>query len=96
MAITETDSYILIPSHVCFNKKLPDGAKILYGEILLLSQKDGFCWATNNYFAKKRGVSKNTISRWVQALTEEGLITTKMEKNEDGAFSGKRFILMIE
>ena len=57
--------YAIIPARVRYSNKLKPSAKLLYGEIVALSNKHGFCYATNNYFAKLYGVSKNTISRWI-------------------------------
>ena len=42
------------------NTELSEGAKLLYGEILSLSVKNKYCFATNDYFMKLNGVSKRT------------------------------------
>ena len=74
--------YAIIPADVRYSNLKPN-AKLLYGEITALSGKLGYCYATNNYFAKLYGVSKNTISRWISDLSKLGFITIKVERNEN-------------
>jgi transposase len=50
------------------------GAKVLFSEITALSNKKGYCYATNGYFAKLYEVSKTTVSLWVKALIDRGHI----------------------
>jgi len=51
-----------------------DGAKLLYGEITCLCNKDGYCWASNAYFSELYSKSGNTISRWISELARAGFI----------------------
>ena len=70
--------YAIIPAHVRYDKELPDKAKLLYGEITALCTKEGYCWATNSYFADLYGVRKETISRFISKLESCGYISTKL------------------
>ena len=67
--------YAIIPANVRYDKRLPAGAKLLYGEITALCNEKGFCWASNAYFSELYSASKSTISRWVSALNEFGYIS---------------------
>ena len=73
--------YAIIPSSVRYSNLKPN-AKLLYGEITALSNKLGYCYATNNYFAELYNVSKNTISSWLSDLKKLGFITIDVERNE--------------
>ena len=71
--------YAIIPAEVRYSNLKPN-AKLLYGEITALSSKEGYCFATNNYFAKLYNVTKNTISLWVSQLNKEGFISVELIK----------------
>ena len=66
--------FAIIPANVRYDKSVPDGAKLLYGEITSLCDKDGYCHATNQYFADLYGKSRDTISRWMSLLSKAGHI----------------------
>ncbi len=42
--------YAIVPAPVRYAKDLSEFQKLLYAKITALSQKDGFCYASNNYF----------------------------------------------
>ena len=75
--------YSVIPASVRYDQDLTANAKLLYGEITSLTNEKGYCWATNNYFAKLYKTSNVTISRWIKSLKDKGYITTKI-KYKDG------------
>lgn len=76
--------YAIIPAGVRYDKRLPNGAKLLYGEITALSNKEGFCWASNRYFADLYGIAVRTIQRWIAEMERGGHIrcTTKAGKRK--------------
>ena len=86
--------YILIPSEVITNSELTDGAKLLYGEILILAAKNDFCFATNDYFAKLNSVSKRTVNNWLHELKRSGLICSEIIRNEFNRQVEKRKIFI--
>lgn len=66
--------YVIIPSRVRYDNRLKPSAKLMYGEILALSEKSGYCFATNKYFADLYDVSQTSISLWIRDLIEFGYI----------------------
>lgn len=77
----ETPSfYAIIPATVRYDKDLPANAKLLYGEITALSEKHGYCFASNAYFAKLYDVSTVTISRWINTLKEKGYLSVEIDQ----------------
>ena len=60
--------YAILTASVRYDNRLTDSEKILYAEITALSNKYGYCSASNNYFAKLYEVSKRTISTRINNL----------------------------
>ena len=86
--------YANIPANVRYSNLKPN-AKLLYGEITALSNKLGYCFARNSYFADLYGVSKNTVSRWISDLNKLGFITVQIERNSNKEIT-KRSIGIIK
>ncbi len=66
--------YAIIPADVRYDKNLKDKAKLLYGEITALSNKDGYCYANNKYFADLYQVNIRTIKDLIKSLIDRGYI----------------------
>lgn len=77
--IKECPSFFsILPATVRYDKRLIPSAKILYSEISALCNKQGYCWASNEYFANLYEVSKQTISTWLTSLESCGHISRKI------------------
>lgn len=66
--------YAVIPADVRYDKRLSPNAKLMYGEITALSNKEGYCWASNSYFAELYSVTPQSASNWIQELMINGYI----------------------
>lgn len=66
--------FAVIPADVRYSRQLCANAKLLYGEITALTNKEGYCWATNEYFADLYGVSQRSIQNWLEDLKNAGFI----------------------
>lgn len=77
--------YAVIPADVRYAEAVQPNAKLLYGEITALCNQEGYCWASNDYFAELYGVTASTISRWISALEKRGYIRTEMVATETGS-----------
>ena len=77
--------YAIIPASVRYDESLPPNAKLLYGEITALCNAEGYCWASNKYFADLYGVSISSIKRWIKVLLDQGYITSKLVYKEGGS-----------
>lgn len=71
--------YCVIPNEIMFDEKLMPNAKLLYGQIALLTNKEGYCWASNSFFAKKNHTSEQSISKWINNLAQLGYIKLEYE-----------------
>ncbi len=72
--------YCVIPAKVLCDNELLADEKILYGHISALANKEGYCYASNDYFEKsfmgKNGKPKTkaTVIHWLNHLEEKGYI----------------------
>lgn len=74
--------FAIIPAYIRYNKELKFGERLMYGEITALSNKEGYCYAKNKYFADLYEVSQSTISRWISHLAELNSIDVQIIRNE--------------
>lgn len=66
--------YSIITANVRYDNRLTDSEKLLFAEITSLSNKYGYCTASNGYFAKLYDVVKETISRRISKLAKFGYL----------------------
>lgn len=52
--------YAIIPSTVLFNEKIKANEKLLYAVITVLSNKEGYCYASNAYLGKLLNAQPHT------------------------------------
>lgn len=86
--------YAVIPATVRYDNNLGSSEKLFYAEITAMSEKQGYCWASNSYFSNLYNVSKNTISRWVANLKDNGHVVVNIQR--DGKQIVKREIYPIQ
>lgn len=70
--------YAIIPANVRYDKELTPNAKLLYGEVTALCNEKGYCWASNSYFSELYGVSKKSISTWINQLIKKRYVRAEM------------------
>lgn len=75
--------YAVIPAEVRY-ANINANAKLLYGEVTALCNQEGYCWASNAYFAELYGVQARQISRWVAELVKQGFIKIELSKSQKG------------
>lgn len=88
--------YAVIPADVRYDKELKDKAKLLYGEISALSNKDGYCYASNSYFAELYGITNTTVSLLIKNLVEKGYLETEIIYKEGTKEILKRYLKIIK
>ena len=80
--MSQPSFYAVIPANVRYDKTIPANAKLLYGEITALCSQEGYCWATNGYFADLYDVSETSISKWISSLVKAGYIYLEIDKEK--------------
>ena len=82
--------YVVIPTIIFEDENLKDSSKLLYGLISTLINKNGYCYAGNEYLANKRKTTPQNISRLLKELEERKYII--IEYLRDGAIVKNRKI----
>ena len=70
--------YAILPAYVRYEKRLKPAERLLFAEISALTNKFGYCTASNGYFAELYGIEKATVSRWISHLSELGFLRLEM------------------
>jgi len=91
--------WIVIPASVLKDNNISDKAKILYGHIsgLISYSKEidiGYCWASNQYFAKEMNTAKSNISRLITQLKDAGHIDTIITYKLNSKEISQRYIIL--
>lgn len=92
----EPNYFAIIPANVRYDKNLRDKAKLLYGEITALCNKEGFCWAKNEYFADLYDVTKTTVSTLIKNLIDNGYIKSKLIYKEGTKEILNRYLSIVK
>lgn len=83
-------SFIIIPDIIKKSKEISSTSKLIYGDILSLSAKHGYCYANNEYFAKIYDISTRAVSKIIGQLLEFNIIEIR---NSTCEFSKAREIV---
>lgn len=72
--------YSILTADVRYSQKIGSSEKLLFSEITALSNRYGYCTASNSYFANLYGRTKKTISGWISNLVEAGYLKSILVK----------------
>ena len=73
--------WAILPGPVRYDLNLPPNAKLLYAEIAAKTNTTGYCWASNDYFAKQMGISADSVSRLIKSLETAGYIVVDVDSS---------------
>ncbi len=68
--------WAIIPATVRYDEVVGSTAKLLFAEMTALSNQEGYCWASNQYFADLFKISVTQVSRLVGTLEDRKFIKT--------------------
>lgn len=85
--------YAIIPADVRYDEHIPPNAKLLYAEISALIGKEGFCYASNEYFNKTFGFSEPTVARLIGKLEEYGYVKRVIARDDRGHVTMRKIYL---
>lgn len=67
--------WAVLPAAVRYDEELPPNAKLLYAEISSLTDRRGYCYASNEYFMRLYSLSERTIRRLISELARLGYVS---------------------
>lgn len=82
--------FYLIPSGVV-DSDVSDGAKLTYAIVLGLSDRYGYCFATNEALAVMRNTSESSLKRHIKELIDNKLIEAEYSRRNDRRLTPKVF-----
>lgn len=85
--------YSVIPATIRYDNRLKANEKLLYGEITALSNKNGYCYAQNKYFAKLYNVTIHTVSQWISHLEKLEYIYLELIRDEKKQIKERRMYI---
>ncbi len=71
--------YSILTADIRYNQNITDSEKILFSELTALTNKNGYCHASNRYFAELYNVSTRTIQNRLRKLKDHGFIKIEIE-----------------
>lgn len=74
--------YAILTAEVRYDKRLGASTKLLYAEITALCNSEGYCWASNKYFADLYHVTPRAIQNWLGQLSKCGWIQVHVDKQK--------------
>jgi DNA-binding Lrp family transcriptional regulator len=75
--------YAVVPSEILSNKELSSSEKLLIGIFISLSNKTGYCFASNQYISEALGVSNAYVRSLIKQLESKKIITRENVSKND-------------
>ena len=69
------DKYLKIPMFIADDMIIGHSGKMLYARLLLLTYKEGYCYADNTYLGILIGVGARRITKLLKELSDNNYIT---------------------
>ena len=86
--------FIIIPPHIRSRKDLTPLEKMVFGAINGLTQKEGYCYASNDWIGEIVGISDSMASKHISKLAKKGFIRLelmKIKKDERTGMAGEKY-----
>ena len=82
--------WAVLPAEIRYDDRIPANAKILYAEISSLTGSEGYCWATDDYFARLYQITERSVRRLLAALEDQGYIRIEEERENHNILAARR------
>ncbi len=86
--------YSIITADVRYSKDLSCFEKLLYSDITALTNKNGYCNASNKYFSNVFNKTVRSITQAISNLVKHGFLQSVLEKNDNNVIIQRKLYLM--
>lgn len=90
----EVNYYAILPAKVRHSKELNNSEKLLFAEVTALSNKDGYCSASNAYLGHLLNTTERSVTRQLNTLREHGFIRVELTREGKRITERKIYPLM--
>lgn len=74
--------FLFIPEHIMEREDISLQEKCVYGRVLGLTKKEGYCYITNELLGGKIGLSGGRVSKYISSLVDKGLLRVEVKKTK--------------
>lgn len=89
----ESYGFVIIPEKLIQDDRLTPMSRLVFGKIYSLSISNGYCWATNGFFANYFKISIRTIGKCISELAKYNYIRVVFNRREVNQIKRKIFII---
>ena len=82
--MTEGRTYLKLDGAMKNVDSVPPSGRIIYAEVCALAQKEGYCFASNKYFATVYHLTVQSASRLLNMLKKQGFLEITYGTDERG------------
>lgn len=74
------NNYLILPYSILALADINLTSRVLLAEIISLSKKEGYCFASNEFFSERLGISKRTAANSINELREKNYIISRRKR----------------
>lgn len=87
--------WCLIPAFILSRTDLSLSEKVLYGRILGLADKGGYCFASNAWLGEQIGLAQGTVANMISRMAKKGLLRVEVLRNEKNEVTERRIYPLL-
>jgi|HubBroStandDraft_6_1064221.scaffolds.fasta_scaffold11923_9 hypothetical protein len=87
-------NFLPIPEAMARRKKLPAGAKLVFGRLCRYAGRDGRCWPAVETLAEEVGLGERQTQKHLRTLEQKGFIRTVKRFGADGSQTSNDYIFL--
>lgn len=87
--------WCLIPAFILSRTDLSLSEKVLYGRILGLSDKNGYCFSSNAWLGEQIGLAQGTVANMISRMAKRGLLRVEVIRGKNNEVVERRIYPLL-